>query len=236
MSATTANVDHNEVAKFDVTHAWWDEHGDYRTLHQINPLRREWMLRYTGPLEGLKVLDVGCGGGILAESLAELGAEVTAIDMGNGPIEAAKAHAEQSGLNIDYRVMSVEELAAEAAGTFDMVSCMEMLEHVPDPVAIVQACAELAKPSGHLFFSTLNRNPKSWLLAIVAAEYVMNMVPRGTHDYARFIRPSELRQWCAQSGLNMDAIGGIEYNPFTRQFDHSNSVDVNYMVHAQPRD
>lgn len=227
------NVDPQEIAKFDAADKWWNQEGPYKTLHQINPLRRDWIVARSGPLKGLKLLDVGCGGGILAESLAEKGAEVTAIDLGQGQINAARVHAEASGLEIDYQLVSVEEMAATHPGAFDVVTCMEMLEHVPDPVSVINACAELVKPDGDAFFSTLNRNPKSWLLGVVAAEYVLRLVPAGTHEYSRFIRPSELGHWLRHAGLNLEELAGIKYQPFDQTFQLSDNVDINYMVHAR---
>jgi len=229
------NVDPQELNKFDAGGLWWDEEGPYKTLHQINPLRRDWIVARSGPLQGLQVLDVGCGGGILAESLAQKGASVTGIDLGQGQIEAARVHARDAGLDIDYQVISVEDLAADRPGKFDVVTCMEMLEHVPDPESVIDACARLAKKQGHAFFSTLNRNPKSWLLGVVAAEYVLRMVPAGTHEYSRFIRPSELGRWLRNAGLELQDMAGIEYQPFDRTFRLSDNVDINYMVHARPK-
>ncbi len=233
-ASADANVDPGEIAKFDASDKWWNKEGPYKTLHQINPLRRDWIIARTGPISGLKVLDVGCGGGILAESLAEKGAVVTAIDLGQGQIEAARAHADQAGLDIDYQVVSIESMAAAHAGEFDVVTCMELLEHVPDPVSVVNACASLVKPDGHAFFSTLNRNPKSWLLGVVAAEYVLRMVPTGTHEYSRFIKPSELGHWLRQANMTLDDMAGIEYQPFQQTFRITDNVDINYMVHAIP--
>jgi len=229
------NVDPQELNKFDAGGRWWDEEGPYKTLHQINPLRRDWIVARSGPLQGLQVLDVGCGGGILAESLAQKGASVTGIDLGQGQIEAARAHAKDAGLDIDYQLVSVEDLAADRPGEFDVVTCMEMLEHVPDPESVINACARLVKKQGHAFFSTLNRNPKSWLLGVVAAEYVLRMVPAGTHEYSRFIRPSELGRWLRSAGLDLQDMAGIEYQPFERTFRLSDNVDINYMVHARPK-
>ncbi len=229
------NVDRQELHKFDAGGRWWDQQGPYRTLHQINPLRRDWIVARSGPLKGLKVLDVGCGGGILAESLALKGATVTGIDLGQGQIEAARAHARDAGLEVDYQLISVEDMAAGRAGEFDVVTCMEMLEHVPDPESVIDACARLVSGQGHAFFSTLNRNPKSWLLGVVAAEYVLRMVPAGTHEYARFIRPSELGHWLRNAGLGLEDMAGIEYQPLQRSFRLSDNVDINYMVHARPK-
>lgn len=225
------NVDHAEVSKFEqLASRWWDPNSEFKPLHEINPLRLDYIDARAG-LSGKAVLDVGCGGGILAESMAARGASVTGIDMGEAPLEVARLHLLESGLQVDYRRIPVEELAAEMPGRFDAVTCMEMLEHVPDPASVVAACATLVRPGGHVFFSTINRNPKSYLFAIVGAEYVLRMLPRGTHDFAKFIRPSELSRWTRQAGLDTDDITGMTYNPLTGIYKlDPRDVDVNYMV------
>lgn len=227
------NVDTQEIAKFEaVAQRWWDRNGEFKPLHDLNPLRLNYINERT-PLAGKKILDVGCGGGILSEGLAFRGAEVTGIDMGQAPLDIARAHAEPQNLNINYRQIPVEQLAAEMPGAFDIVTCMEMLEHVPDPASVVQACATLVKPGGHVFFSTLNRNPKAYLLAIVGAEYVLNMVPRGTHDYLKFIKPSELASWARAAGLQVKDVSGLTVNPFSNTYRISKDADVNYFIHTQ---
>lgn len=227
------NVDTQEIAKFEaVAERWWDRNGEFKPLHDINPLRLNYINERT-PLAGKKILDVGCGGGILSEGLAFRGADVTGIDMGQAPLDVARAHAQTQNLAIDYRQIPVEQLAAEMPGTFDIITCMEMLEHVPDPASVVKACAALVKPGGHVFFSTLNRNPKAYLLAIVGAEYVLNMVPRGTHDYLKFIKPSELASWARENDLAVKDISGLSVNPLTHQFKVGKDSDVNYFMHTQ---
>lgn len=227
------NVDTQEIAKFEaVAERWWDRNGEFKPLHDINPLRLNYINERT-PLAGRKILDVGCGGGILSEGLAFRGADVTGIDMGQAPLDVARAHAQTQNLAIDYRQIPVEQLAAEMPGTFDIITCMEMLEHVPDPASVVKACATLVKPGGHVFFSTLNRNPKAYLLAIVGAEYVLNMVPRGTHDYLKFIKPSELASWARDNDLAVKDISGLSVNPLTHQFKVGKDADVNYFMHTQ---
>ena len=225
------NVDHAEVRKFEeLASRWWDPHSEFKPLHDINPLRLGYIDRIAG-LNGKRVLDVGCGGGILSESMAASGAEVTGIDMGEAPLEVARLHLLESGQEVDYQRIPVEQLAEQMPAAFDVVTCMEMLEHVPDPGSIIQACHDLVKPGGKVFFSTLNRNPKSYLLAIVGAEYVLSMLPRGTHDFAKFIRPSELDRWIRQAGLHSIDISGMTYNPFTQVYRiDPNDVDVNYLV------
>lgn len=225
------NVDQAEIARFEALAArWWDRDGDFRPLHDINPLRAGWITE-RAPVEGRHVLDVGCGGGILAESLAAKGAKVTGIDMGEAPLEVARMHLLESGLEVDYRKIKAETLATEAAGQFDVVTCLEMLEHVPSPALVIDACCALVKPGGHVFFSTINRNAKAFMLAIVGAEYVMRMLPRGTHEYAKFIRPAELENWARKAGLQLQAITGMQYNPLTRRYSLGEDVDVNYMMH-----
>lgn len=231
MTEQTLNVDQAEISKFEqLAYRWWDTNSEFKPLHDINPLRLDYIDRIAG-LESRKVLDVGCGGGILAESMAHRGAEVTGIDMGEAPLEVARLHLLESGLKVNYERIPVERLAEEIPGTFDIVTCMEMLEHVPDPGSVISACAKLTKPGGRLFFSTLNRNPKSYLFAIIGAEYVLNLLPKGTHDFSNFIRPSELDLWIRQAGLTTDDITGLVYNPLTRRYRlDPRDVDVNYMV------
>jgi len=231
MTNTKANVDPGEIRKFEeLASRWWDKHGDFKPLHDINPLRLNF-INTGSPLAGKRVLDVGCGGGILCESMVECGAEVTGTDMGKVPLSVARLHAMESELDIDYRQITVEELAAAEAESFDIVTCMEMLEHVPDPSSVINACKQLVKPGGSVYFSTINRNPKSFLFAIIGAEYLLKMLPAGTHDYSKFIRPSELDVWCRDSGLDVISIQGINYNPVTGMYRTSNDIDVNYMVH-----
>ena len=225
------NVDHAEVSKFEqLASRWWDPNSEFKPLHEINPLRLGY-IDARAALNGKTVLDVGCGGGILAESMAAHGAKVTGIDMGEAPLEVARLHLLESGQEVDYRRIPVEELADEMPGRFDVVTCMEMLEQVPDPASVIAACATLVKPGGHVFFSTINRNPKSYLFAIVGAEYVLRMLPRGTHDFAKFIRPSELSRWTREAGLDTHDITGMTYNPLTGVYKlYPRDVDVNYMV------
>lgn len=226
------NVDPQEIAKFEAFAAiWWDQHSEFRPLHMINPLRLNWIDEHAGGLSGKKILDVGCGGGILAESMARRGADVLGIDMGAAPLNVARIHAEQEGVsNIEYRQVPVEQLAEEQAGQYDIVTCMEMLEHVPNPASVIQACAQLVKPGGWVFFSTLNRNPKSFLFAIVGAEYVLGLVPQGTHHYESFIKPSELSRSARESGLTLQALKGLEYNPITKHYKLSQDSSVNYLM------
>lgn len=225
------NADPQELAKFsELAHRWWDPESEFRPLHQINPLRLGWIEKIV-PLAGLKVLDVGCGGGILADSMARRGADVLGIDLASKALKVAQLHALEAGTErVDYREIAVEALAAEQPAAFDVVTCMEMLEHVPQPDSVVRACATLVRPGGRLFFSTINRNPKSFLFAIVGAEYVLQLLPKGTHEYARFIRPSELAQWCRQAGLDLTEERGLEYNPLTRAYRLSANTSVNYMM------
>ncbi|MEZ5524743.1 MAG: bifunctional 2-polyprenyl-6-hydroxyphenol methylase/3-demethylubiquinol 3-O-methyltransferase UbiG [Pseudomonadales bacterium] len=232
-----ANVDESEVAKFEaLAHRWWDKESEFKPLHEINPLRLNYIDEITG-LTGKKVLDVGCGGGILSESMAQRGATVTGIDMGDMPIKIAKLHALESGIDINYRKLSAEDLADEVAEQpeqqFDVITCLEMLEHVPDPASIINACTRMLKPGGHLFLSTINRNPKAYLLAIIGAEYVLNLLPRGTHDYAKFIRPAELSRWVRGAGLEVKGSTGLVYNPLTKRYKLSErDVAVNYLMHT----
>ncbi len=226
------NVDPAEISKFeDLAARWWDPHSEFKPLHAINPLRLGYIDAAVGGLAGRLVLDVGCGGGLLAEGMAARGAHVKGIDMGEAPLEVARLHLLESGLEVEYERVPVERLAQETPGHFDVVTCMEMLEHVPDPASVVRACGELVKPGGTVFFSTINRNPKSYLFAIVGAEYLLRLLPRGTHDYARFIRPSELAAWSRDARLETDDIVGLTYNPLTRAYRLDPAdVDVNYMV------
>ncbi len=224
------NADPAEIDKFAGVPQWWDPDGECRPLHEINPLRLGWIERQVGGLRGRRVADIGCGGGILAESMARAGAEVTGIDLAASAVDAARAHAEQQAVDVEYRVTSAEDLAAEAPGAFDVVTCMEMLEHVPDPQAIVTACAQLARPGGSVFFSTINRNARAWLEAIVGAEYVLHLLPRGTHSFDRLIRPSELARWARQANLRVRATEGLTYNPLTRRYRLCERIDVNYMM------
>ena len=224
------NADPIELEKFSqLAHRWWDRNSEFKPLHDINPLRLSYINR-TVPLSGKIVLDVGCGGGILSESMAALGAHVTGIDLGDKALQVAKLHLLESGQKVDYRKIAVENLAAEQAGHYDVVTCLEMLEHVPDPNSIVRACATLIKPGGHVLFSTLNRNPKSYLLAVIGAEYILNMLPRGTHDYAKFIKPSELAQSCRNAGLSVTDIIGMSYNPLNKAYSLGKGADVNYLI------
>ncbi|MFA5630372.1 MAG: bifunctional 2-polyprenyl-6-hydroxyphenol methylase/3-demethylubiquinol 3-O-methyltransferase UbiG [Porticoccaceae bacterium] len=227
------NFDPREIAKFEaLASRWWDRESEFKPLHDINPLRVNWIDRLA-PVAGKKILDVGCGGGILSEALAQRGAEVTGIDMGAAPLSVAELHRLESGVDITYQQISAEALAQSHAGQFDIVTCLEMLEHVPDPASVVRACATLVKPGGQLFFSTINRNPKSYAMMILGAEYLMKMLPRGTHDYSKFIRPSELSQWLRDAGLDLAHITGMVYNPLTRAYSlKDRDVDVNYLIHA----
>lgn len=231
---STLNADPAELAKFsDLAHRWWDMDGEFRPLHQINPLRLEWISSLC-PLKGQQVLDVGCGGGILADAMARSGAQVTGIDLATKALRVAQLHAlEAQTPNVQYLEVSVEALAAQQPASFDVVTCMEMLEHVPDPASVVRACAALVKPGGWVFFSTLNRNPKSFLFAIVGAEYVLNLLPRGTHDYAKMIRPSELASYCRSADLDLRHTRGMEYNPLTRRYWLSVDTSVNYLFATQ---
>jgi len=232
--STPLNADPAELAKFsDLAHRWWDPDSEFRPLHQINPLRLEGINGLV-PRAGQRVLDVGCGGGILADAMARKGAEVLGIDLATKALKVAQLHALEAGTRqVQYREISAEALAAEAPASFDVVTCMEMLEHVPDPASVVKACATLVKPGGRVFFSTINRNPKSFLFAIVGAEYVLNMLPRGTHEYAKLIRPSELAAYCRAAGLDLQATRGLEYNPLTRRYWLSGNTSVNYLFATQ---
>ena len=226
------NADPRELDKFsELAHRWWDPHAEFRPLHEINPLRLAY-IDGTAGLKARRVLDVGCGGGILAEAMAARGALVTGIDLAEKPLAVARLHLMESGLGVDYRLVSAEALAREEPGRFDVVTCMELLEHVPDPAATVGACGELVKPGGHVFFATINRNLKAYLLAVVGAEYVLRLLPRGTHDYARFIKPSELAAMCRPAGLSVADLTGMTYNPLTRVYALGRDTDVNYILHA----
>ncbi len=230
-SDTGVNADQAELDKFSaLASRWWDPESEFKPLHAINPLRLDWIRERIGSLAGRRVLDVGCGGGILAESMARAGAEVTGIDLAEKSLKIAKLHGLESGVRVDYRNVPVEQLAAEQPGSFDVVTCMEMLEHVPDPASIVRACAQLTKPGGWIFFSTLNRNPKSFLFAIIGAEYLLKLLPRGTHSYASFIKPSELGAYTRQAGLSTVELKGMEYNPLTQVYTLSANTSVNYLV------
>ena len=224
------NADPQEIQKFsELAHRWWDPTSEFRPLHEINPLRLEW-INARVPLAGKQVCDIGCGGGILAESIARKGATVTGIDLSEKALKVADLHSLESGIKVRYELIAAEELAAREAGQYDVVTCMEMLEHVPDPAAIVQACAKLVKPGGHIFFSTLNRNPKSYLFAIIGAEYILGLLPRGTHDYAKFITPAELSGYARTAGLEVQALKGMTYNPLTKIYSLNQDTDVNYLM------
>jgi len=227
------NVDPAELHKFSaLASRWWDTESEFKPLHAINPLRLGWILEHTGALAGKFVLDVGCGGGILAESLAVAGAQVVGIDLADASLQVARLHGLESGVQVDYRAISAEQLARQAPASFDVITCMEMLEHVPDPAAIVRACATLIKPGGQVFFSTLNRNPKSFLYAIVGAEYLLKLLPKGTHHYDGFLKPSELAAYARQAGLDVVGFKGLTYQPLTRRYALSADVSVNYMMVA----
>ncbi|WP_394755353.1 bifunctional 2-polyprenyl-6-hydroxyphenol methylase/3-demethylubiquinol 3-O-methyltransferase UbiG [Rhodoferax sp.] len=226
----TVNADPQELAKFgELAHHWWDLGGDFRPLHQINPLRLDW-IDSQAHLAGKSVLDVGCGGGILSESMAARGADVLGIDLSVKPLRVAQLHALESGSAVRYREVAAEALAAEAPASFDVVTCMEMLEHVPDPASVVQACAALVKPGGWVFFSTLNRNAKAFVMAIIGAEHLLKLLPKGTHEYARFIRPSELARWCRDAALSADGFKGMAHNPLTGRYSFTDDTSVNYLL------
>ena len=224
------NVDQSEIAKFSaLAHRWWDPNSEFKPLHAINPLRLAWIKTFVG-LDGKKVVDIGCGGGILAESIAQSGADTTGIDLSEKALKVAELHALEVGANLTYRAISAEDLAQEQPGQYDVVTCMEMLEHVPDPASVVRACAKLCKPGGTLFFSTLNRSPKSYLFAIIGAEYILRLLPKGTHEYAKFIKPSELVTFTRSAGLELLGMKGLSYNPLTQVYSLNDDVDVNYMI------
>jgi len=229
------NADPAEIAKFEaLASRWWDPQSEFKPLHEINPLRLDYIERHAGGLDGKQVVDVGCGGGILAESMAALGAQVTGIDMGEAPLQVARLHGLESGIKVDYHCTTAEDFAGQHPGRFDVVTCMEMLEHVPDPASVIRACRRLVKADGVVFFSTINRNPKAYLLAIVGAEYLLRMLPRGTHDYEKFIRPSELESWARHAGLKLRDLTGMTYNPLSKQYSLDRDLDVNYLACCTP--
>jgi len=226
------NVDSGEIAKFNaLAERWWDPNSEFRPLHDINPLRLNYIDERLG-LPGKKVIDIGCGGGLLSEGMARRGATVTGIDLGEAPLAVARLHAEQSGVEVEYLQVLAEDIAEQRAGEYDAVTCLEMLEHVPDPASVIRACAKLVKPGGQVFFSTINRNPKAFLFAIVGAEYVLRLLPRGTHEYAKLIRPSELAGWSRDAGLDVRDTTGMTYNPVTQVYKLNRDVSVNYLMHA----
>jgi 2-polyprenyl-6-hydroxyphenyl methylase / 3-demethylubiquinone-9 3-methyltransferase len=225
------NADPSELAKFgDLAHKWWDANGEFKPLHEINPLRLNYINGIVD-LQGKRVLDVGCGGGILSESMATKGAQVTGIDLGEKALKVAQLHRLESGVQVDYQLVSAEDFAAKHPEKYDVVTCMEMLEHVPNPAGVVHACARLVKPGGQVFFSTLNRNPKAYVFAVLGAEYLLNLLPRGTHDYAKFIKPSELASWARAAGLSLQGQAGMSYNPLTQHYWLGKDVSVNYLMH-----
>jgi len=233
MNTVRDNVDPAEVAKFDaLASRWWDPDGEFRPLHEINPLRLDWIRQHV-QLSGANVVDIGCGGGILAESMAAAKATVTGIDMAAAALTVARLHLHESKADVEYRQATAEELAAEEAGSFDVVACLEMLEHVPDPAQVIRSCAELVKPGGHVFFSTINRNPKAFAFAIVGAEYILKLLPAGTHEYEKFIRPSELESWARHAGLALQDSIGMHYNPLTKEYSLGEKLDVNYLMYFQ---
>ena len=233
MTTADSNVDPNEVSKFEaLASSWWDSEGQSKPLHEINPLRLSFIESKCN-LNDKNIIDVGCGGGILSEALAKSGGQVTGIDMGEMPLNIARLHALEAELTIDYQQITAEQKAQQGAGQFDIVTCMEMLEHVPDPVSVIKACAQLVKPGGELIFSTLNRHPKAYLFAVLGAEYMLNMLPKGTHDYKRFIRPSEMASWCRQAGLDVSEITGLSFNPLTKTYALGDDVKVNYLMHCR---
>jgi len=230
MNNTSPNVDAAEIHKFEaLASRWWDPNSEFKPLHDINPLRIDY-IDERAPLAGCKVIDVGCGGGLLSEGMAAQGAQVTGIDMGEAPLTVARLHQHESGVQVDYQRITAEEMAAGHPQAFDTVTCLEMLEHVPDPASVIQACADLVKPGGDVFFSTINRNPKAYMLAILGAEYLLRMLPRGTHDYRKFIRPSEMERWARGAGLQLQDLTGMTYNPLTGEYKLGNDVDVNYLA------
>lgn len=234
LSSSNQNIDHSEIAKFEaLASRWWDKESEFKPLHDINPLRANW-IDERSPVAGKKLLDVGCGGGILAESMAQRGAEVTGIDMGEAPLAVAQLHSLETGITIDYQQNTAEAMASQHPKTYDIVTCLEMLEHVPDPSSVIKACADLVKPGGYIYFSTINRNPKAYLFAVLGAEYLLRMLPKDTHDYSKFIRPSELCNWVRDASLELQAMTGMTYNPFTKHYRlNDKDVDVNYMIYTQ---
>ncbi len=227
------NADQQELDKFsELAHKWWDPNSEFKPLHDINPLRLDYVDQHAG-LAGKSVLDVGCGGGILAESMAQRGAQVTGIDLGDKALKVARLHLLESGAQVDYRLIAVEDVAREQPGHYDIVTCMEMLEHVPEPASVVRACAALVKPGGQVFFSTLNRNVKSYLYAIVGAEYLLKLLPQGTHDYEKFLKPSELSGYCRSAGLSVEGITGMSYNPFSKAYSLGDDASVNYLIRCR---
>ena len=226
------NVDPSEIQKFEeLASRWWDPHSEFKPLHAINPLRTQYINLHS-PVKGLKVLDVGCGGGLVSEALAAFGAQVTGIDMGEAPLSVAQLHLLESGREVEYLKITAEQLAEQRPGEYDIVTCLEMLEHVPDPSLVIQACSKLVKPNGDVYFSTINRNPKAWLFAIVGAEYVLNLLPRGTHEYNKLIKPSELDLWAREASLKTQKMIGLHFNPITQRYKLAPGVDVNYMMHT----
>ena len=232
MTTTHANADPGELEKFsELAHRWWDPNSEFRPLHEINPLRLEWIDRHAA-LAGKKVLDVGCGGGLLSEAMASRGATVTGIDLAEKALGVARLHLLESGRSVDYRYISAEDLATQEAGSYDVVTCMEMLEHVPNPASTIASCAALVKPGGHVFFSTINRNPKAYVFAVLGAEYILQLLPKGTHEYAKFIKPSELSRWAKSVDLELNELIGMSYNPLTKHYSLGNDTSVNYLVHT----
>ncbi|MDP5240003.1 bifunctional 2-polyprenyl-6-hydroxyphenol methylase/3-demethylubiquinol 3-O-methyltransferase UbiG [Uliginosibacterium sp. 31-16] len=230
------NADENELAKFsELAHRWWDPESEFKPLHDINPLRLEWIDSHTS-LAGKTVLDIGCGGGILTESMAQKGASVTGIDLSEKALSVARLHLFESNLLVDYRQISAEEFSAQQPASFDVVTCMEMLEHVPDPGSVIQACSRLLKPGGHVFLSTLNRNLKAYMLAIIGAEYILNMLPRGTHEYSKFLRPSEISRYLRNAGLDLHEFSGMSYNPLSKAYYINQKTDVNYLIFAKKQE
>lgn len=236
MTSSRQNVDTAEVAKFDaLASRWWDPGGEFRPLHEINPLRLDWIRQHVD-LNGCRVLDIGCGGGILTESMANAGAIVSGIDMAEGPLAVARLHLVESGMEVDYQQSTAEEMAVENEGQYDVVTCLEMLEHVPSPSQVIASVAKLVKPGGHVFFSTINRNPKSFVFAIVGAEYVLKLLPAGTHEYQKFIRPSELESWARAASLTLHSSIGMHYNPLTKEYSLGSNIDVNYLMYFRRPD
>lgn len=230
MNNASHNVDAAEIHKFEaLASRWWDPNSEFKPLHDINPLRIDYIDQHAA-LAGRRIIDVGCGGGLLSEGMAARGAQVTGIDMGEAPLTVARLHQHESGVEVDYQRITAEQMATQHPGAFDTVTCLEMLEHVPDPASVIQACADLVKPGGDIFFSTINRNPKAYALAIIGAEYLLRMLPRGTHDYRKFIRPSEMERWARGAGLQLQNLTGMTYNPLTGEYRLGNDVDVNYLA------